>query len=395
MSTFLYITRKFRMTKNTAKNLWRKCPICCNEKGETLCSIDLCPISDDNLPTHFDVVTCSKCGFCFDDLQATQSDFDRYYATINKYHVDGTASSGGYTAKDKDRYEKIISFINNYIKTEDKILDIGAGKGGMLACLKNRGFNNLYAVEPSAQKNFNGITFYRSIQELFDLGRQFDVILCSQVLEHVFDLREFIKLIKILCKKDGILYIEIPDAASYAKGFIAPFHYFDREHINHFTNTSIKNLFLISGYTLLCSSEFLETYYCISFVFKNSSPKNHNFISENQLDDIADYIKISNVKDDISHLRDLSPPIILWGLGAYLRRIFLKDEFPQKISAIIDQNRGMRGEYLNKIPIVTLDMLRQEEYGMATVIITSSLYKSEIQSLLQQMNYSGKVLTAF
>lgn len=69
-----------------------------------------------------------------------------------------------------------------------------------------------------------------------------DCVLCCQVLEHVFALDAFLADIGKLSTPESILYIEVPDAAGYADFFHAPFYYFDREHINHFTLGSLDNL---------------------------------------------------------------------------------------------------------------------------------------------------------
>ena len=92
---------------------------------------------------------------------------------------------------------------------------------------------------------------------------------------------------------------------------------------------------------------------------------------------------------------DIDVPVILWGFGAYLRMVFLKPDFPRNISAIIDRDRGGKGESWNGIPFVSEAILDESEFSKATVIITSVLYADEIKRQLQARGFAGKVLTAF
>ena len=53
------------------KELLRSCPVCGSQKGDVLYRVDFAPVENEALPASFDVCLCSKCLFCFDDLNAT------------------------------------------------------------------------------------------------------------------------------------------------------------------------------------------------------------------------------------------------------------------------------------------------------------------------------------
>ena len=130
----------------------RLCPCCSNSQAYKICTIKLCAIEDERLPLSFDVVTCSNCGFCFDDMAACQKDFYDYYAGIVKYQARNTCGSGEFSCAEMIRYDDIYSFCKTHLANDSKILDIGSGKMGLLKRLSQLGYKNLCAIEPSALK---------------------------------------------------------------------------------------------------------------------------------------------------------------------------------------------------------------------------------------------------
>ncbi len=87
------------------------------------------------------------------------------------------------------------------------------------------------------------------------LCRSFDCVILSQVIEHIYDLNKAIENVSHLLKNGGILYIEAPDASRYWDCFIAPYYYFDCEHINHFDEHSLKNLLALNGLEVVSHSK--------------------------------------------------------------------------------------------------------------------------------------------
>lgn len=385
---------------------YRNCPVCNCFVGELLCSINLSPMVDEYLPSSFDVVVCGRCGFCFDDMKATQEDFDIYYTTTNKYQVPDTKGSGGFSAEDVHRYENMFVFCQAMLPKDAAILDIGAGKGGVLHYLKQKGYNNLCALEPSApRQKMDGIQFYPSFTDILATNKTFNFIFCIQVLEHVFDITTFIKSMRDVSEKNTTYYIEVPNADKYYQGYIAPLHYFDREHINHFNNVTLHELFTSQGFSCVSVMENYCTYFNISCLFqlnatqRRERERDHYHYKCKNCDDakmIRKYVSTSINNDFFPYAGTISEPVILWGMGAYLRRIYLKEDFlPKNIVAIIDRDRGGKGFLWNEIPIVTSDILKQKEFLQATVIITSVLYAGEIKKELSQRLFLGKVLCAF
>lgn len=377
--------------------LKRICPICGGVSADFLCEISFAPIDEENLPSMFNIVACSNCHFVFDDLDITQKDLDDYYAHSVKYQHPDAWGNGGYSTASLARYRHIVDFVRPYLEECHSFLDIGAGKGGLLHTVKETCHCNkiFTAVEPSMCfiKEHNGIYFYSSLEDTLAQNFRYDFIFCTHVLEHVFDLQSFVKKINDISKIGKYVYIEVPNAAAYVKGHKAPFYYFDREHINHFTIESLKNLFFHYGFKMLFSFETQS----IGIIFQNTNETvcgSYNFDSGYSA--IVDYVEQSKKLDAIDYYSAItSYPVLCWGMGAHLRRIFLKHDFPKPISAIIDRDRGGRGESWNGIPLVTSDILLDDQFALSTILITSVLWETEIRQQIAKMNFKGSIFTAF
>lgn len=332
--------------------LSRICPICNSNEGDILCTINLSPVSDELLPPCFRVVVCTHCGFCFDDIEASQKDFDLYYQKNVKYQNPGTLGGGGVSCVDMKRYARVFDLCKKYISSTSTILDIGAGQGGLLQYTKrNANCKNLYAVEPSVLfDEKNNIRFYTSIDLIIKIGIKYDFIFCTHVLEHIYDLKNFVQKISEVSSDSAFFYIEVPNANKYIEGYKAPFYYFDREHINHFTLNSLKNLFIMNGFQVMDYDDSNN----LAIIARRNTEKIDVCVECKDADyeRIVNYVQQSNDIDTLQNYDNTAMPLVLWGFGAYLRRIFLKPEFPQNISAIIDRDRSGKGESWNGIPFV-------------------------------------------
>jgi ubiquinone/menaquinone biosynthesis C-methylase UbiE len=97
-----------------------------------------------------------------------------------------------------------------------KVLDVACGTGSILRELKRRGYSELYALEISdyavARLNAEGI--HARCGKLPQIGfpdREFDVVIASQVLEHIIRRVAFAKEIRRVLKPGGRAFIFVPD----------------------------------------------------------------------------------------------------------------------------------------------------------------------------------------
>jgi 2-polyprenyl-3-methyl-5-hydroxy-6-metoxy-1,4-benzoquinol methylase len=106
--------------------------------------------------------------------------------------------------------------IESLTQPEMKILDVACGTGSILRTLKQRGFVNLYALEISgyavSRLNSEGIHARRGMLPRIDFpGHEFDIVIASQVLEHVIRRGTFARELRRVLKPDGRVFIFVPN----------------------------------------------------------------------------------------------------------------------------------------------------------------------------------------
>ncbi|MDE1205489.1 class I SAM-dependent methyltransferase [Tenacibaculum larymnensis] len=179
---------------------------------------------------------------------------------LEKYYVSEDYIS--HTDSKTSLFDKTYQFVKNYtlkkklklinsFNTEDKlILDVGAGTGDFLKVCQNGGWK-ITGVEPSEKARV--FAKNKNIHLLEDLSKienkQFDVITLWHVLEHIPNLTEYIKQLKLLLKPNGILIIAVPNYQSFdAKHYKEFWAAYDvPRHLWHFSKTSISKIFSLVG----------------------------------------------------------------------------------------------------------------------------------------------------
>lgn len=396
----------------TTKTFIRRCPICEHTEGQVLHTQNFSLPEKSVLPGSYDVVSCGNCGFCFADTTASQKDYDLYYNQMSKYEDKETASGGGLDAIDKARLNLAAAIIDENCQSKSaSILDIGCANGGLLHCLKEKGYENLtgiditrICVENVKKAGFNA--FFGGIFNLEELGdNKYDVVILSHVLEHVHDLQRTVQNLKTLLSPNGIIYIEVPDASRYFNYYVVPFYYFDCEHINHFDINALKNLFEDADFKCSTFNEreikvsATTPYPAVSAIFRKENqsniPKIHK--TENVVRSIIRYIEISNQKSDFNEIDELiksKTPVLVWGAGMYTLRLLENSPLKScQINYFMDKDFKKQGNSINHIEIKNpIEVLKSDKTSI--IIVASAIYGQEIEKEIRELdgNDSRKVI---
>ena len=148
---------------------------------------------------------------------------------------------------------KKVNLINSLQTKEKSLLDIGCGTGDFMSASQKRGWE-VSGLEPNIDARNLAITklkkqtkIYNNIEELLknNVDKKFNLISLWHVLEHVADYKDYIKKIKSVLKKEGILIIAVPNFkgydASYYKEYWAAYDV--PRHLWHFSQNAIKTIF--------------------------------------------------------------------------------------------------------------------------------------------------------
>jgi cyclopropane fatty-acyl-phospholipid synthase-like methyltransferase len=146
-----------------------------------------------------------------------------------------------------------MSLVSKHLRRESAVpslLDYGCGTGEFLNASRQKGFS-IAGVEPSAiaRNQATSKTKTEIASDVYQIKDTFDAITLWHVLEHVGDLNEKISSLKLLLKKNGTMFIAVPnhnsrDAKYYQHlwaGYDVP------RHLWHFNAQSMTQLLTNHG----------------------------------------------------------------------------------------------------------------------------------------------------
>jgi SAM-dependent methyltransferase len=129
--------------------------------------------------------------------------------------------------------------IASLTKSSDAVLDVGCGNGSILRYLRGQGYAHLHGLEISQyairRLRSEGIEMhYGLLPEIPLPDSTFDVVIASQVLEHIVRRAKFLKEIRRVMKPQAKALIFVPDDC------LGPIS--EREHVIKFNACTLRKL---------------------------------------------------------------------------------------------------------------------------------------------------------
>lgn len=224
------------------------CPWCKSEKNHRFLKLKDYFLSQE----EFEIIECDECKLLFTSPCPAQDKIGDYYKSedyLSHNEEKKNLFARIYNIVKKTNIKNKFNIAIDSKSSAVKILDIGCGVGDFLNYAKEKGCE-ITGIEPSddarkiAEKKLN--TKLLSPAELENLpDNSFDIITMWHVLEHVADLKTEIHHLQRLLKKDGRLILALPNYKSYdAEYYKDKWAAYDvPRHLNHFSRTSIENIF--------------------------------------------------------------------------------------------------------------------------------------------------------
>jgi 2-polyprenyl-3-methyl-5-hydroxy-6-metoxy-1,4-benzoquinol methylase len=191
------------------------------------------------------LVKCRKCDFVFSKRIPTEKELQDNYAQYSR-----NDAISPITIK---RFHELLDVFEKYRKTNN-IIDVGAGDGHFIAEAKKRGWN-AYATEYEDR----AVELCRSKGIIAHKGKlspanyqagMFDMIMSSEVIEHINNPIEEVQNFHTLLRKGGLAYITTPNfnaiSRHYLKGEWNVIEY--PEHLSYYTPNTIEKLFTAQGF---------------------------------------------------------------------------------------------------------------------------------------------------
>jgi len=154
-----------------------------------------------------------------------------------------------------------ISLITKFIK--GKFLEVGAGKGGLIPFYKNL-IKNITIIEPEKKlfkilkKNYSNKRFSIKNQTIKSIKKNYDTIIYYDVLEHIKNDLNEVKLASKKLNKNGYLIFSVPAYQTFYSSF--------DKSVGHFKRYNKKD-FIVLGKGTGLKIEKLAYYDSIGFLF--------------------------------------------------------------------------------------------------------------------------------
>ena len=246
------------------------------------------------------------------------------------------------------------------------------------------GFNKTWRINPQSDLDLNDECFsIETLQDVFktDAAKNIknkygcaDVFIARHVIEHAYDINEFINAAKELIKPDGYIVWEIPDCERTLSAL--DFTTIWEEHIYYFTRITFKYLLESSGFKLL-------SYITIPYPLENSiiaittinkKPTKLKIVKEEILTELyraKNFAKSLNnkkeiIREKLEYFVNTNRPIVLFGAGHHSVAFLSIMNISDLVHFVIDDNEKKKGMWLpiENMQIKSSDSLYTEKIGV-------------------------------
>jgi hypothetical protein len=233
-------------------------------------------------------VQCQICGFLFSDVRFDDEELENLYCfyrekkylETREFFEPGYLSKNNYIQNNMNYVNEVENFLD-FVEDKTNILDWGGDEG------KNTPFRNtskkIFIYDLSNKKLLDKCKKinYKELNE-----HDYNIIVCSHVLEHVSYPKNLLNDIKNFMNEETVLYIEVPcEKLVFDNPDSYQLHNDKKhwhEHINFFTYISLQKLFESCGLTIVKESIFNneESLNCVNFsnIFMFACKKNKEII---------------------------------------------------------------------------------------------------------------------
>lgn len=192
----------------------------------------------------YNVKRCATCDTLFVENLPTPEDLTAIYTSEGYYGL--SSDSMKRIADENQRRLKIIRLL----KPNGTLLDIGCAQGLLLDQAAQDGYET-FGVEPSSKnaedaKQKGHLVFNGGLEEFAvkNLDKQFDIITCLDVIEHISDPKAFLSLAVSLLARDGIMVISTPNYSGVVAKLlgVSDPYMTPPEHITFLTAAGMRHL---------------------------------------------------------------------------------------------------------------------------------------------------------
>ncbi|AFZ44058.1 C-methyltransferase [Halothece sp. PCC 7418] len=341
---------------------------------------------------------CDRCGFI------TNTQFDPKWSAYAPNYEDQQSFSPTFNQFAIDLADHLIAKYNLYDKD---IVEIGCSKGDFLFLLCERGNNRGIGIDPSvvpgrvpsqATEQVTFIQDYYSEQHAEYVG---DFICCRHTLEHIHGTQEFLQTVRrsIGDRLEVGVVFEIPDTTRVLCD--AAFEDIYYEHCSYFTPGSLARLFRACGFEVIDLYRAYGDQYLLIEAKPVAQPSDDIHFQEETLTELREKLedftnkihdKLNDWKEHLEQSKRKSKKVVVWGSGSKCVAFLTTLDTIDTIQYVVDINPYRQGKF---IPGVGKEIMSPEflkTYQPDEIIIMNSIYRKEIQQMLDEMGVTTQLL---
>ena len=246
--------------------------------------------------------------------------------------------------------------------------------------LNDKGYNNTWRIDPKSDLSVDKFANVETYQQVFTKKKAkiikerygaADLLLVRHVIEHAYDISEFVEAISLLVKPNGYIVWELPSCEKYLVNGDCTMIW--EEHTHYFTKFTFREFLEKEGFCIDSLNVIpypLED--CIVAVTRKEHNRNKGILSDRKGVDVEverakKYIELLNsnkisIPFKLEEIHNKYGSIVMFGAGHFSVAFISILGIEHLIDFVIDDNSNKKGKKLpgGSIPIVGSDILYQK-----------------------------------
>ncbi len=399
------------------------CSVCQSPNDDNLLEMETGNLDGSTLYSTVRLACCQQCGHVYnniteDELNGLYQYYNEEYAPIN-LKASGSKGDrpGSADSLTSARYLQMYGFVEEYLKPDHRVLDVGCAVGGFLQFLKTKGFHDLAGVDMAnnyveqARKNTGCTVEHGQAESLPFEEDQFDFLVLEQVMEHLINPGLAFREAARVMRKNGILCIGVPDAARYSDE-----PYFDyywvllREHIQHFDTPHLKQLAQNEGFELLSSHQtnhdvmsdkmVMPTLYGIFRLTGQPSTQNTSGSNSQELKQtMAHYLAqqaqlLSRRQTTLEEFSVNQKPVYAWGIGREFEYLHESTKLSQcNLKGLIDLNTLKQATHTIAGMSIGPAQILKDAPDDSVLLVTAVAHTEAVVDSALALGFKGQIIT--
>jgi 2-polyprenyl-3-methyl-5-hydroxy-6-metoxy-1,4-benzoquinol methylase len=211
----------------------------------------------------FTYVVCRRCATLYMNPRPSPAVMASYYSDSENYrywakYIFPSSEASRREKLHKPWLERVVGYCNQHGIERGLLLEIGAGFGTFASVAQQSGrFRRVVAIEPTPEMaaacRARGVeVIAKGIEEVADEVPSADVAVAFEVVEHLFEPRQFFRQCARLLRPGGLLVVSCPNGQGFDISVLGAVSLaIDPEHVNLMNPKSLSLLIRSCGFEIL------------------------------------------------------------------------------------------------------------------------------------------------